>query len=207
MYGLWRHLSIPRSPCFVGMSREEPGVFEIARTVEQLWAFFALLGMTTAGDDDDAAERLEPFLRGSGISPKLTAEISRAVGDERDRFGAHPAFGDNCPLGLRRDRIGDGRFPSLDRPETWAFACGYEFDDQLAHSSAPRWLNGPALTAFTEELGKRSWSGAWLSLNSRGWRMEDAISACLALPSTFLQADATYLTAWADEVSGFVTGY
>jgi hypothetical protein len=207
MYGLWRHLSLPRSPCFVGISREERGVREVARTVEQLWAFFALLGMTIAQDEVDAAERLEPFLRGSGISPTLTAQISRAVGDELDRFGAHPVFGDNCPLGLRRERIGDGRFPSLDRPETWAFACGYEFDDQLAHSSAPHWLIGHAPTAFTEQLARRSWSGVWLSLNSPGWRLEDAISACLALPSTFLQADATCLTDWADGVSGFVTGY
>src|ERR1035437_908123 len=37
MYGVWRHLSLARAVCFVGISAEEHKASEIARTVQQFW--------------------------------------------------------------------------------------------------------------------------------------------------------------------------
>lgn len=203
MYGLWRHLSIARSVCFVGISAEARRADEIARTVQQFWAFLALLASTTI--DGDGFEHIETFLLGTGISTSSVAETSRAVGDQRELFGAHPVFERNCPSALRKGGDADGQFPSLARPETWALACGYEL--QVADVSAPPWLQARGPSAFSEQVGARFWPGVWLSLNSPGWRIRDAASATVALPAAFEEARTTLLSDWVSEISGFSTGY
>lgn len=201
-YGAWHHPNLARRPCFVGLTAEQLLVKEIARDVRQFWTFLALLSISI---DSKHTQELETFLQGFDVTAASIVEASLEVGDDRDLFGAHPAFADNCPASLRTDRAPDSAFPSLERRETWPLACRYELE--VADPAAPRWLRESPAMVFRDEMSAHSWTGAWLALNAPNWEIDDARAAANKMRSAFPELETSSIVNWSNEVSGFSIGY
>lgn len=201
-YGAWIHPNTARSPCFVGIAAEDPSAKEIARDVRQFWTFLALLSITI---DSKHTPELETFMDGFEITAESIVETSIIVGDNRDMFGAHPVFSNNCPSFLRNGRPLDSAFPSLARRETWRLACRYEIE--VSDPTAPRWLRDPTIRTFRDEVSAHSWAGAWFALNAPGWELNDALTAADEMVSAFPELDTTAILDWSLEASRFSMGY
>ncbi len=184
--GYWKHWFVARQLTIVDYSVEEGRAYEIARDLEQLvWA-----ASLTEYDSPEAREEVKRFAREMEIEgieslDELTSSLPEAL-------RVLPAFGANSPLECYSDDEAGytGDFPH-DRmiltEENVRNICTIEASEQLKARIAalpfgPAWFKSKDQEpVFYDCLHKDDHGGAWMSLNSHGWRYERAKTAILEL--------------------------
>lgn len=197
VFGLWKHWFSTRYPTYVELYGttvfgRRNKVVERGRTLMQ--AVYVHICVCIIGDDciDRDVRR---FAADCGITDidELEALLNQGL-DER-LLCTHPAFANNLPLALVREAdLGayKGDFPTPNSPRDPAALrryCPYEMDSHSLFvkrgdrslAEAPRYTQGPEwflataqYDVFARLLRARDLDGAWMCLNSPGWRFEDA---------------------------------
>ncbi len=188
--GYWKHWFAPqRQPTFVEVYvRDEYGATEISRDFMQLMLRVLLIAITIEGT---VTSDIQKFARQAGVNPTQLTEIAglaEANGADDAILINLPAFAPDPPLtcyqGDAQDYPGD--FPhdemALTAPglsSVCTFEVSEELGERIRHSPfAPPWFtttDQPQL--FARLLQKDDLQGAWMSLNSAGWRFAEAKEA------------------------------
>lgn len=189
-HGFWKHPLGARATTLVHLSVEIGyRADEVARNVEQL---FTRIVLTAIGVHDRVTPEAERFATGVGLTDlaaldQLSMEAGYCLPDLR----GHPPFDRDCPLGCFDDPNDyDGDFPNralVERGGDLRRICVLEVDHDLqqriaARPEAPPWFttrDQPATCRALLDAGDLA--GAWMSLNSPGWRFADAKLALRAL--------------------------
>lgn len=216
-HGFWKHHLVRRATTLVWLSVEAGyRAREVARTVEQLFTKMVVLGI---GIFDGLTPEIERFAAGVGIHD--LAEIDRLtmnVGDNAAQLRVRPPFDRHLPLDSVEDpREYDGDFPNpamLERGDDLRRVCVLEVDRELqariaARPDAPPWFttrDQPATCRALLDAGDLA--GAWMSLNSPGWRFADAKLALRALADRADDAALSVIAeAWIAERHEHAGGY
>jgi hypothetical protein len=213
--GYWKHWFTDRTASFVRMYREAELVREIARTPEQFW-HYALMRLIVQHDEIREADR--SFAAAVGVTNLDELEaVALATGDREQGFAALSLFKSQAPLQSVTDVSQyDGTFPtgSFTGREWWHDACGWEVDDELVPAwptvvQRPPWLEpGERPPLFKRYLQAGDLKSAWLTLNSPGWEVEEAVSASWALEERANDPLFTLLVdAWTEVADGEDGGY
>ncbi len=188
--GYWKHWFVPqREPTFVEVYvRDEYRATEIARDSTQLMQRSILTALTIEGA---ITPEIQTFAEQVGIADtelEAIAALAQTSGDDDAGLLTLPAFVHNPPLTCFSGRIGgySGDFPYDDMALTEQNLhniCTFEISEDLYKRIldlpfAPLWFtttDQPLL--FTQLLQQGDFHGAWLSLNSTGWRFIEAKEA------------------------------
>ena len=197
MVGYWKHWTCDRPTTIVNFSGVtnlgEPRIaYELATSFEQLkYIYFMNLlfvtGLEIDKDVEDDAEELEfdDFDALIAVCRKHGQRRSGLL--ELDAFRANPPH--SCFGSSPRDY--QGSFPNpYSNKKQLAEACSYEihswfqeneyeFRERVAKSwFSPKWLRDTEQwPVFDELLASGNITGAWMSLNSIGWDLDDAHQA------------------------------
>lgn len=188
--GYWKHWFAPqRQPTFVEVYvRDEYRATEIARDFTQLTQRVSLTALTI---EDAITPEIQKFALQVGLSSTdLTdiAVLAQASGDDDTALLNLPAFARNAPLTcyFSQTQAYAGDFPHdamILTEQALLSICTFETSEKLnariqASAFAPPWFtttDQPLL--FTDLLKKGDLCGAWMSLNSTGWRFTEAKEA------------------------------
>jgi hypothetical protein len=190
--GYWKHwLVSDRQLTIVRMTIEEKRtVRESARTFEQLVRVVAMETLCMLGQKSDL---LEHFAAEAGFEEdlELIDEITMRTGSDPRGLLELDAFRSNAPLSCFPGGVGySGDFPHAAMPvneRTIANTCGFEIAEDLRKriqdlGLEPPWSDAKNQVAtFRTLMAKRDYSGAWMSLNSPGWKFVEAKSALMSL--------------------------
>jgi hypothetical protein len=184
--GYWRHWFVRREPCFVLMYVEAHCASQIARTPEQLYCYLAMESITT---EDGISKDLERFAHEVGLADLEELDrVTLVSGDDPRGFRQLRPFVERTPLesvASLDEYTGD--FPTGDFSGTrawWRASCSWEIPDEVFvrwpdGKERPPWLRAGRdnKAVFAALLRDGDLAGAWLTLNSTGWRMSDARQA------------------------------
>lgn len=215
--GFWRHHLVGRVSTVVRLSVEAGyRAREIARSVEQLFAYVAVAAI---GISDGVTPEIERFAAGVGIRDLAALDrLSMEFGDNMLLLRGHAPFDRECPLSSFADPYNyDGSFPciaSLDRPVELRSICVLEVERDLQHviasrPDAPPWFTTRDQSATCHSLIEAGdFGGAWMSLNSPGWRFADAKRALRTLANKASTPDLSVIAdAWIAEQHEHAGGY
>ena len=210
--GYWKHWFTPlRQPVFVEIDLDRGGPpQEIARSVRQMayrMVFEAIIS------EDALTPTVRTFAAAVGLSPVEveTLDALNETGYDAAQLLQLPLFRIDPPLDcLNGDfAVYQGDFPHESMALTEQVVrqlCTSEVSDTLrrricALPFAPPWFTAAAQRpVFDTLLEQGDLSGAWLSLNSTGWRYLDAKAAISRLAARANQADFSLLAeAWIAE--------
>jgi hypothetical protein len=189
-YGFWKHWFCSRTTSIVRLQLGEHMIAtEVARTFEQ-FVILSTLGMMCGGvfTEEQARSVLLTFgLKDSDYTAMM--EIAERTGDRPAGLRSHPLFIGNIPLICCEDASeyrGDFPYPDHwgERPRT--DVCGFElpleFLQELTPSPSTPWLSPPGgyldqHRVFDRCLTDSNLAGAWMSINSPAWPIDDAREA------------------------------
>lgn len=216
-HGFWRHPLVPRAMTFVRLSVEAGyRAREIARTTDQL---FTRIGLTAIGVEDCVTPEVERFANGVGLHDLAALHrLWLQVSDSLPHLRGRPPFDRDCPLAcFDAPRDYDGDFPSVatvERGGDLRRYCALEVDRELqqriaARPDAPPWFTSrDQATTCRALLEAGDLAGAWMSLNSPGWRFADAKLALRALADAAHDAELSVIAeAWTAEQHEHAGGY
>lgn len=217
-WGYWQHWFVPRAPVYVKVSVECGMAFEIARTAEQ---FLHLAALRAVVEEDGVTPAIEAFANRMGIADLgRIDELTMKSGDDPQGFPELPQFATATPLEcLATGDAYDGDFPRglfFDASCRFDAVCEYElapeFLDEWPESvERPVWLateSADKLAVFRDLLEAGNPGGAWLLLNSRGWRIGEARRAMAELADAAQDQNFHRLaTAWLTASTGRDGGY
>ncbi len=185
--GYWKHWFAPqRQPTFVEVYvRDEYRATEVAREFAQLMQRIILTAITIEGK---VTPEIQQFSLQASMTPtelNELADLAQASGDDDASLLRLPAFAHDPPLTCYRGHAQDyfGDFPNDKMVLTerrlhsiCTFEVSEELNDHISHSPlAPPWFtttDQPQL--FAHLLQQNDLHGAWMSLNSTGWRFIEA---------------------------------
>jgi len=205
MYGYWKHWFAPFRQTtiveFLGQTVfSRPLIaMEIARTFRQ-FSYIQLLKTITLSDGlDIPAEQLASSFEIRDLAWLDT--VSETSNDDPSALLDHEAFRADPPhYCFEDDTLYPGDFPRPgieNDPQRLAMTCGYEIHSRFGHGqpdpnryresvsklpSSPVWLRESSQReVFERLLAASDIQGAWMSLNSIGWRFRDARVAIASL--------------------------
>jgi hypothetical protein len=190
--GLWAHWFSDRTPSFVSMSVENGRtVSEVARTIDQ---FAALIVMKAITESDGRTPAIDSFASAMGLADiEALDRLSLIVGDDVSKFSQIPEFESRCPLmACPNPQLYDGEFPVSkhefvtmdDLPDVCSpFELEPQSRRQLALSpQAPDWWRDvDKRKLFDACMAANNHRGAWLTLNSPGWKVAEVREALTEL--------------------------
>lgn len=213
-HGYWKHWFCPRKLTVVEMDvSQKRETREIARDFSQLIRQMTLLSISWS-------EGVTPAIRASTAQTsigdqevKLMEKAITVSGDHPQGWLTLPGFAEDPPLPCVPDGLGyHGDFPFRGMALTEdnvRHICTFEVDDALRReivslSFAPPWfLTDEQAPVFERLLGRSDHAGAWMSLNSTGWRFEEAKEALRELGRQVDVPDFGLLVdAWISEAHG-----
>ena len=214
--GILKHWFTARPATFVKMYIDLGFITEIARTSDQ---FFAVAAIAAIVGDDGVQPPTERFAKALGINN--LSEIDNATlntGDDPKGFSTISQFRRALPLACVSDeRQYDGAFPTGGFGATsqwWLDACTFEVssDAQGAWPTSipkPGWfVPGRKISVFDRYLAQRDFHAAWLTLNSTGWAIVEAVDAIQRLAEQANDSLFSLLTlAWTNFASGRAGNY
>lgn len=216
-WGYWKHWFVPRSPVYVKVSVECGMAFEIARTAEQ---FLCLAALRAVVEEDGVTPSIEAFADRAGITDLgRIDELTMKSGDDPQGFPELPQFAVATPLECLTAGAYDGDFPrglSFDSTSRFDAVCEYELapeclDEWPDGVERPLWLKTEGankLPVFRGLLEAGNLGGAWLLLNSRGWKISEARRAMTELADVAQDRDFQRLAAaWLTASEGCDYGY
>lgn len=178
--GILRHWFVQRDTVYVEFLIEAGMFLETGRNAKQVLADMIL-------QMDMVKEALTPeiiaFAEAVGFdNPQAIDEFAEEFGDDPAKFHKMPIFADDLPLSYAPDLSAyKGDFPSseslLNRAQIQK-ACAFEVAADY-EQDWPEWLNRKSdkKIVFAKYLSNNELDKAWLTLNSRGWTIADAIIA------------------------------
>ncbi|WP_444915698.1 hypothetical protein [Microbulbifer sp. TRSA007] len=188
MYGFWKHWLNDRQSTYVRMSPENSyRVAEYGRSYNQLVSVILLQEICPAeGIDDDIYD----FANTNKIENlEKIDEISLESGDDVSGLLNLDSFISTPPLCCEPQSY-NGDFPSASmqmKAERIRKSCTLEYSPEgiekiLELDIAPDWFKTvDQEPLFYQLLSKGDMAGAWMCLNSNGWRLKDATKAIKAL--------------------------
>ena len=214
LFGYWRHWFVDRACCIVRASVEEGyRVNEIARNFDQ---FVRVIALEKIVADDGVEADLEEFARRVSITDLEELDsISIKGGDDPTTLLQHPLFGTDAPLRSCSGTGYKGDFPdpAVEGRNSPIF-CGLEIPTDLHERLRRRASVWPWIRAVDQRpifdgcLNARDFAGAWMSLNSPGWRFEDAKDALQDLASAAGDPNLQLLArAWCSEPHEIAESY
>lgn len=188
--GYWKHWFVPhREPTFVEVYvRDEYRAIEVARNFMQLMRRSVLTALTIEGA---VTPDIQTFAMQVGITDvelEEIASLTQVSGDDDAGLLTLPAFVHAPPLacyhGRTKGYFGDFPHDGMALTEQNLYnICTFEVSEDLYRRIldlpfAPPWFtttDQPLL--FTQLLQQGNLQGAWMSLNSTGWRFLEAKKA------------------------------
>ena len=215
--GFWRHPLAPRATTLVELSVEAGyRADEVARNLEQLFSYMSITSICVL---NGITPETESFATGVGL-PDLAAisRLATEIGDSLPDLRGRPPFDRDCPLACFDDPSDyDGDFPNVamvERGGDLRNCCALEVDRELqqriaARPDAPPWFTSRDQAATCRALlDAGDLAGAWMSLNSPGWRFADAKLALRALADQAHDAELSVIAdAWIAERHEHAGGY
>ena len=216
--GVWKHWFCDRALTFVRFHVwADPLAIEVARTPEQ---FLSIAAIRSIFAHDGVTQDLTEFAARVGLSD--LAEIDLVCvreGDDPLAFREIECFRQETPLESVEDSSNyDGDFPINDFSlgTNWlqkACRCELSEANQAVVDSmenVPPWLDAEQdkPTLFSELVRAGDLAGAWLTLNSTGWKIREARDAIQLLDRHAESPEFSNLAnAWLDVADPAVGGY
>jgi hypothetical protein len=209
--GLVKHFFMEREVVFADYFLEWNYMLEKARNADQL---FTLMILEMIMLEEGITDRIRMFA--NDVAYERLDELlafAEAYGDDPAYFSRLPFFTENTPL-MYADDLSQytGDFPSTEKwinHSALQNAAGLEISAEPGTSMpvAMPWLNAATdkLQLFNQFIEANALDKAWLTLNSRGWKMAD-VALSLQVLKRFSTDDLFHMVAdlWLErwEVSG-----
>jgi len=183
-------------------------VVEVARNGSQFACYLVVTATVSRDGIDDTVARFASALGVENLEEIDATTL--ATGDEPTGLVRLPQFQQDVPLascgaGFRYD----GWFPApTSEIPWWESASEFELPDEPnglpAHYATMPWLQaGEKVKLFEGMLRNNDFKGAWLALNSRGWRIRDARQALARLAAVCNDSEFGMLAdAWISVAEG-----
>jgi hypothetical protein len=212
--GIWKHWFLDRPANYVSLDLEHPHVYEIARSSEQLLASFFLNLIESRGRTNEIDETA------ARVGFKLMDQVEHVCkihGNHPIFLGEIAEFGSFKPhefVANREEYTGFHPFEDSEANNPW-LCCGYEISTSQFHNTdmiLPPWFdeaNNKSLV-FDAYLRESELKNAWLTLNSSGWEIAKATTACKMLAESANDLGFSLLAeAWIEKNTDdpFVDGY
>ena len=215
-HGYWKHWFSPRSLALVEMDvAQKRQTHEVARNFPQLIREMTLFDVSW---NEEIRPAVRDSARQTGISDQELVQMEEVVaasGDHPSGWLLLPGFAENPPrpcVSEGTEYYGDFPFHGMALTEqNVRLLCTFEVDEPLSReitglSFAPPWfLTDKQPPVFERLLQAGDYSGAWMSLNSTGWRFAEAAEALQRLASAVAVPGFDLLVnAWIDNGQGKV---
>jgi hypothetical protein len=184
-YGYWFHWFVSRRPTIVRYSLDTGTAYEVASNLRQLMTILLVNALVVY---DGVNEVVEEFAANIGFSSgdlALIDEMTDEHGDDPRALVGLSAFASDPPAEIAMnldDYRGDFPLPGQIPAELTRY-CGIEFrqdtrDEIAARPGVPSWLRTKdQKTVYSDRIRNEDLQGAWLSLNTSLWQVDDAREA------------------------------
>lgn len=217
--GFWLHWFLNREITFVTYYSEITKVTETARDFGQICRI-QLANIIGAMSDDEVLnmpDDITNFAKDVGIHDlDELILLARNVAESPDNLVKSEYFSNRAPIDfIFGDDIYTGSFPDIRSGFNVLdlnLFCSIEFDSELLSNNEAefpaRYTQSQVQAAFYNALESNDLSAAWLSLNSRGWKGDEAIDGIVALEKIADNPDFSLLVkAWLSANSNITFHY
>jgi len=214
-FGYWKHFFTDRNVSVVSCAAEDDfRVFEIGRNFEQYLDYECIRQLSNFGG---ISETLKRFAESADIELGPLDAISAETGDDPSALLQNSLFSEDPPLTMAAGQLDRyrGDFPCSRTPSDFLRnTCTLEYEKQrlaeLARmTESPPWFRHRDLPSLFRDLVQEGdFLGAWMTLNSSGWKIDEARQALSSLAEVKNDSDLSLLAeAWCSESHDVVPGY
>ena len=209
--GILKHWFTTRPATFVRMSIDLGTITEIARTTDQFFASAVIAAIVAQDGIRPPTDHFATALGNNNVPELDNGAVN--TGDDPKGFSSISQFRGALPLACVSDvRQYDGEFPTGEFGGTsqWFNACSFEVSSDTRGAwptSVPRpewFVPGRKVDAFNRFLAQGDFHAAWLTLNSTGWSIAEAVDAIQRLAS---QANYSMFSLLALAWTNFANGH